>query len=82
MMDWEEDRDGIKVAHVQLTDLEDAASVPPGYDISGRQVGNFMWRSPEAHAGSGVEKPSDMFSFGIVVSLPVPYISMTFRRGF
>ena len=81
-MDWEEDRNGITVTHVQLTDLEDAANVPPGYDISGKQVGNFMWRSPEAHAATGVEKPSDMFSFGIVVSLSIRYVALASRCGY
>ena len=41
-----------------------------------------MWRSPEAHAGYGVEKPSDMFSFGIVVSLSSPLRAVTFRGGY
>lgn len=68
MIDWEENSGGINVMQVQLADLEDAGHVPPGFEIRGRQVGNFMWRSPEAHAESGVEKPSDMFSFGVVVS--------------
>ena len=81
-MDWEEDRDGIKVVRVQLTGLEDAVHVPPGYNISGKPAGNFMWRSPEAHAAYGVERPSDMFSFGIVVSLSSPLHAVTFRGGY
>ncbi len=52
---------------VQLAD-EDAAYVPPGSNIVGKYVGNWMWRSPEAHAQSHVNKPSDIFSFGVVVS--------------
>nr|POE75149.1 cyclin-dependent kinase 6 [Quercus suber]POE94772.1 cyclin-dependent kinase 6 [Quercus suber] len=52
---------------VQLTDLEDSVHLPPGRAVLGAQVGNWMWRSPEAHAQGPVEKPSDMFSFGIVV---------------
>ncbi|KAI4153093.1 MAG: hypothetical protein LQ340_002520 [Diploschistes diacapsis] len=51
---------------VQLADIEDSAHVSPGYDILGKQVGNWMWRSPEAHAQGRVNKPSDMFSFGVV----------------
>ena len=57
------------IKQVQLTDLEDAAIVPPGSEIVGKEVGNWMWRSPEAHVEGRVNKPSDMFSFGIVVSL-------------
>ena len=56
------------IAQVQLGDLEDAAHVPPGSHIIGTQVGNYMWRSPEAHAEAGLGKTSDIFSFGIVVS--------------
>lgn len=61
------------VKQAQLTDIEDAAYVPPGCDIVGRQVGNWMWRSPEAHAQGRVNKPSDMFSFGVVVSHQTHY---------
>lgn len=63
-----EDHHGIDVAQVKLTDIEDAAYVPVNCAIVGRQVGNWMWRSPEAHAEGQVNKPSDMFSFAIVVS--------------
>ncbi|KAJ0106876.1 hypothetical protein J7T55_014952 [Diaporthe amygdali] len=58
--------DGMEVDQVQLADLEDSAHVPPDCDIVGKQAGNWMWRSPEAHASGPVNKPSDMFSFGIV----------------
>ena len=60
MLDWEE-KDGItSIQRVQITDIDDSA-------IVGRQVGNWMWRSPEAHASARVHKPSDIFSFGLVV---------------
>lgn len=59
---------GMVIDQVQLADIEDAAHVPSGSDIVGKQVGNMMWRSPEGHAQGPVNKPSDMFSFGIVVS--------------
>ncbi|SMY28943.1 unnamed protein product [Zymoseptoria tritici ST99CH_1A5] len=51
---------------VQLVDLEDTVHLPPGRATMGIQVGNWMWRSPEAHAQGPVEKSSDMFSFGLV----------------
>ncbi|KAI0104169.1 kinase-like protein [Nemania sp. FL0031] len=54
------------VEQVQLADLEDCAHVPPDCNIVGKQAGNWMWRSPEAHASGPVNKPSDMFSFGVV----------------
>ncbi|PGG96315.1 CMGC protein kinase [Blastomyces parvus] len=51
---------------VQMADLEDAAIVPPGSAIMGRQLGNWMWRSPEAHTEGPMHTPSDIFAFGIV----------------
>ena len=51
-----------------MADIEDAAIVPPGSAIMGRQLGNWMWRSPEAHAEGPMHTPSDIFAFGIVVS--------------
>jgi hypothetical protein len=61
------------IKQVQLADIEDAAYVPPGSDIVGKQVGNWMWRSPEAHAQGRVNKPSDIFSFGVIVSRQAHY---------
>jgi serine/threonine protein kinase len=70
LIEWKDQGGGeITVEQVQVADIEDAAYVPEGCVIKGRQVGNWMWRSPEAHASAGVHTPSDMFSFGLVVSL-------------
>ncbi|KAA6413530.1 MAG: serine threonine kinase [Lasallia pustulata] len=66
VINWEKEHHEIKITQVQLTDFEDSARVPPGYNILDKQVGNWMWRSPEAHAQGPVNKPSDMFSFGVV----------------
>ncbi|KAL9624565.1 MAG: hypothetical protein Q9160_001229 [Pyrenula sp. 1 TL-2023] len=66
LINTEETPTGIKVLKTQLGDLEDAAHVPLGRVIKGAQVGNWMWRSPEAHAQGPIQKPSDMFSFGII----------------
>ncbi|EEP79499.1 predicted protein [Uncinocarpus reesii 1704] len=60
------DQQKIVIDQVQLSDIEDAVYLPPGEYITGKQVGNYMWRSPEAHAQGPVSKPSDMFSFGVV----------------
>ncbi len=49
-VDWKDNLQEIEIDHVQLGDLEDATYVPPGSHIIGTQVGNYMWRSPEAHA--------------------------------
>lgn len=68
-INWKAHEDGILIKRVQLGDLEDAAYIPPGSAMIGKQAGNSMWRSPEAHAKSPVNKPSDIFSFALVVSL-------------
>ncbi|KAK2768557.1 hypothetical protein FQN54_000413 [Arachnomyces sp. PD_36] len=60
------DTKGTEIESVQLGDIEDAAIVPPGSAILGRQLGNWMWRSPEAHAEGPMNTFSDIFSFGIV----------------
>jgi len=69
LVDWDpfQDKDNV-VNGVQIVDVEDACRVPHGRNIVGLQVGNWMWRSPEAHAQGPVNTPSDMFSFGLVVS--------------
>lgn len=67
MVDWDETDGNTTVHQVQIADIEDAAYVPDDCAVVGRQVGNWMWRSPEAHACGQVHKPSDIFSFGIVV---------------
>ncbi|KAK3618636.1 hypothetical protein LTR22_026300 [Elasticomyces elasticus] len=66
MIQPKENANGVDVEQVQLVDLEDTVHLPSGRAIMGAQVGNWMWRSPEAHAQGPVEKPSDLFSFGIV----------------
>jgi serine/threonine protein kinase len=67
MVDWEEIDGNTTIRQVQIADIEDAAYVPDDSAIVGRQVGNWMWRSPEAHASGRVHMPSDIFSFGVVV---------------
>lgn len=60
--------DGIREIHgVTLPDTEDAARVKKGQGIIA-QVGNVLWRSPEAQTGNRVGKASDIWSFGVPVS--------------
>lgn len=61
----------LDISRVNLADPESAAKVKHGEHITGIQVGNVMWRSPEAQAGIGITKASDVFSFGIVVSASI-----------
>ncbi|RAL06639.1 putative calcium/calmodulin dependent protein kinase [Aspergillus homomorphus CBS 101889] len=65
-VDYRNDQSEILIERVQLGDLEDAAHIPPGSSMIGKQAGNWMWRSPEAHAKGPVNKPSDIFSFALV----------------
>lgn len=69
MLKVKESAAGMFIEQVQLIDLEDTVYLPSGTVIAGAQVGNYMWRSPESHAMGPIEKPSDIFSFGIVVSV-------------
>lgn len=61
----------VTVEQVQITDLENAAYLPKGRCIKGMLAGNDNWRSPEAHFKGELNKPSDMFSFGAVVSVSI-----------
>jgi hypothetical protein len=60
----------VTVDQVRLGDLEDAAYISPDAHMIGKQTGNWMWRSPEAHARISVGAPSDVFSFAVVVRRP------------
>ncbi|KAI1817009.1 kinase-like domain-containing protein [Poronia punctata] len=71
MIDYHETTNGegetiVVVDRVQLSDLEDSTHIPPGQALSGIQVGNQLWRSPEAHVRGAVGKASDIFSLAIV----------------
>lgn len=76
VLDWAETaRDDsspptIFVDQVQIADLESATELPEEECIHGVQLGNPMWCSPEAYAADKVDTPTDIFSFGIVVSIP------------
>lgn len=72
LVEWKETEDGITVEQVQVADIESGAYVPKGSVIQGRQLGNWMWRSPEAHMFGPMNKSTDMFSFGLLVSLTLP----------
>lgn len=69
MVDYHETDKGVIVDRVQLSDLEDATHIPPEQALRGMQVGNHWWRSPEAHVKGAINKPTDIFSFAIVVSI-------------
>jgi hypothetical protein len=56
------------VEQVQIINLENAAYLPKGRCSKGMLAGNDNWRSPEAHFKGELNKPTDVFFFGIVVS--------------
>ncbi|KAF1967683.1 hypothetical protein BU23DRAFT_592508 [Bimuria novae-zelandiae CBS 107.79] len=66
LIEWKDQGGDITVEQVQVVGIEDAAYVPEDCVIKGRQVRNWMWRGPEAHASARVHTLSDMFSFGLV----------------
>jgi len=76
LIDWEGTGDSLAVVRVQVADLENVAYVPDNCEIEGVKLGNWMWRSPEAHVADPTHKPTDMFSFGLVVSLNLSRLNM------
>lgn len=56
-----------RIDRVTLIDTEDGAKLRKGQGVYS-EVGNRLWRSPEAHAVTNVGKPSDIWSFGLTVS--------------
>jgi serine/threonine protein kinase len=58
----------VVVEQVQISDLENAAYLPKPRCIKGMLAGNDNWRSPEGHFKGELNKPSDLYSFGLVVS--------------
>ena len=69
MISFKSSPEGDRHIHrVTLTDTEDAAKLGKGQGVYG-QVGNRLWRSPEAHAATNVGKASDIWSFGLTVSI-------------
>ena len=56
-----------EIDRVAIADTEDAAKVKKDEGIF-VQVGNVLWRSPEAQIGIRIGKASDIWSFGATVS--------------
>ena len=69
MVDFHGSGSELLVEKAQLTDLENAVYLPKGRCIKGMLPGNDNWRSPEGHLRGELNKPTDIFSFGAMVSL-------------
>lgn len=68
MLNWSLDENGrFRIERVVLSDL-DCALKQKGEKFLVHRMGNVMWRSPEGQIGKGIGKPSEVFSFGLVVS--------------
>jgi hypothetical protein len=62
-----DENDQFQLGKVVLGDMDCALKLK-GEKLLNGMVGNVMWRSPEGQIGKGVGKPSEVFSFGLLVS--------------
>lgn len=72
LVNCSDDTSALIIDKIQLTDFENALPIFPGEEnavFKGAVLGNEIWRSPEGHIASKIGKPTDMFAFGIVVSI-------------
>jgi hypothetical protein len=60
--------DQFQLEKVTLGDMDCALKLED-QKLLNQRMGNVMWRSPEGQLGKGVGKPSEVFSFGLLVSL-------------
>ena len=68
MLNWSlDENDRFRIEQVVLSDLDCALKLK-GEKLLNHRMGNVMWRSPEGQTGKGIGKPSEVFSFGLVVS--------------
>jgi hypothetical protein len=61
----------LEIERVALSDLDCSLELESEKLLNAR-IGNVMWRSPEAQIGKGIGKPSDVFSYGLLVSWTIP----------
>jgi serine/threonine protein kinase len=72
LVDWHSDKEGYKtVSNAALGDFDLAFKCENAKPCNTPYaIGNAMWRSPEGQTGKCVNKASDIYSFGLVVSQP------------
>lgn len=61
------ENDEFHLQKVVLGDMDCALKLK-GEKLLNYRIGNVMWRSPEGQLGKGVGKPSEVFSFALLVS--------------
>ncbi|KAH9864673.1 hypothetical protein J1614_010608 [Plenodomus biglobosus] len=66
LVDYREAGEDMAIERVQISDLENAAHLPKPRCIKGMLAGNDNWCSPERHFKGELNKPTDIFSFGLV----------------
>lgn len=72
MIDCRTNEEGqLKIERVALSD-PDCSLELEGEKLLNARIGNVMWRSPEAQIGKGIGIPSDVFSYGLLVSWTIP----------
>lgn len=59
----------VDIERAYLIDMENALPVKDEHFMYDIDIGHRFWRSPEAHARRMIGKPTDIFSFGLIVSL-------------
>jgi serine/threonine protein kinase len=69
LVDWALDEQGKPpVKRAALGGFDIALKLESGSPLRAKHaVGNVMWQSPKGQTGKGVAKPSDVYSFGLVV---------------
>ena len=68
MVKWYVDEHDIfRLEDVLLGDIDCALELMEGKPLNAL-IGSVMWRSPEGQLGKGVGKPSEVFSFALLVS--------------
>lgn len=69
MLDWDRDENGrYSIGRVVLADLDWARHLSSAEELIDGRAGHDMWRSPEGQVGEGIGLPSEIFSFGLLVS--------------
>jgi hypothetical protein len=62
-----DEKDQFHLEKVALGDMDCALKLK-GELLLNHRMGNVRWRSPEGQLGKGIGKPSEVFSFGLLVS--------------
>lgn len=62
-----DEKEQFHLERVALGDFDCALKLE-GQKLLNHRMGNVMWRSPEGQLGKGIGKPSEVFSFALLVS--------------